>query len=97
VQQALRPSRDRVTTVVVLLFLWRPLFHFVFYDMFHSPGAFIFWTVVLVSAVVLWLMPPLGAERFDDPARVSRPNASEQFTAPNASEQFTALPRFRGR
>ncbi len=48
--------------VIALVYLWRPLFHPVFYDMFHSPGAFIFWTVTVVGAVLLWMSPPFDTD-----------------------------------
>jgi len=51
---------------LVVIYLWRPLFHFIFYDMFHSPGAFIFWTIALVAATVLWFMPPLEVDRVEE-------------------------------
>jgi len=52
--------------VVGLVYLLGPLFHFVFYDMFHSPGAFIFWTITLVGATYLWFRPPLEVSSVEE-------------------------------
>lgn len=49
--------------VLLGLYLFRPFFHFIFYDMFHSPGALIFWTITLVGATILWFVPPLGRDK----------------------------------
>ncbi|MFC7074466.1 hypothetical protein ACFQJ7_03315 [Halovenus rubra] len=43
---------------LVLVYLFRPLFHPIFYDMIYSPGAFIFWTITLLSVTFLWFLPP---------------------------------------
>jgi len=52
--------------VLVLVYLWRPLFHSIFYDMFNSPGALIFWSVTLLAAAALWFMPPFEIEQVDE-------------------------------
>lgn len=48
--------------VVLLIYLWRPLFHPVFYDMFNSPSAFIFWSIVLLGTLYLWFRPPYDTD-----------------------------------
>jgi hypothetical protein len=47
---------------VVLVYVWRPLFHPVFYDMLNSPGSFIFWTITLLGGLYLWFRPPVAVE-----------------------------------
>ncbi len=49
--------------VVLLIYLWRPLFHPVFYDMFNSPSAFIFWSITLLAALYLWFRPPYDTDQ----------------------------------
>ncbi len=44
------------------MYVLRPLFHPIFYDMLNSPGALIFWTLTLLTVTVLWFLPPLDTE-----------------------------------
>ena len=46
----------------VLVYVWRPLFHPVFYDMLNSPGSFIFWTITLLGGLYFWFKPPVEVE-----------------------------------
>lgn len=47
---------------LAVVYVLRPLFHPVFYDMLNSPGALIFWGLTLLSGTVLWFLPPLETE-----------------------------------
>ena len=49
--------------VVALVYVWRPLFHFIFYDMTHSPESFIFWSLTLLGGLYLWFRPPVDVEK----------------------------------
>ncbi|SDJ47925.1 hypothetical protein SAMN05216226_1048 [Halovenus aranensis] len=57
--------------VLVVVYLLRPLFHPIFYDMLNSPGALIFWTLTLLAGTVLWFMPPLDTDTSRAAAAVS--------------------------
>ena len=48
--------------VLAIVYVWRPLFHPMLYNVFYSPGSFIFFSILFVAAVALWFMPPITSE-----------------------------------